>query len=157
MINALHPRILGYLGRALSLELSAVQQYMTQASLVALWGEQEAAQRFRNETVEEMQHAEKIVKRMLESGVVPSASQLRPVSIASDLVGLLKQNIDFEADLISHYSEAVLFCRSIGDQSNIDFFQDLFNDEKQHGTELSQWLHELKPSQPQTSIQRASF
>jgi bacterioferritin (cytochrome b1) len=37
-----HPRVLGYLGRALSLELSAVQQYMTQASLVELWGLAEA-------------------------------------------------------------------------------------------------------------------
>lgn len=36
--GAPHPRILGYLGRALSLELTAVQQYMTQASLLELWG-----------------------------------------------------------------------------------------------------------------------
>ena len=41
---AVHPRVLGYLGRALSLELSAVQQYMTHASLVGLWGDQQAAQ-----------------------------------------------------------------------------------------------------------------
>ena len=40
---AVHPRILGFLGRALSLELTAVQQYMTQASLVELWGDAEAA------------------------------------------------------------------------------------------------------------------
>ncbi|HRD41673.1 MAG TPA: bacterioferritin [Prochlorococcaceae cyanobacterium AMR_MDS_5431] len=157
MINALHPRILGYLGRALSLELSAVQQYMTQASLVTLWGEQEAAQRFRNETVEEMQHAEKIVQRMLELGVVPAASQLRPVTIASDLTGLLKQNIALESDLISHYDEAVNFCRSTGDTISIEFFRDLLNDEKHHMDEINQWLHDLKPSYPQTSIQRATF
>ena len=35
-MDAVHPRVLGYLGRALSLELTAVQQYMTQASLVGL-------------------------------------------------------------------------------------------------------------------------
>ena len=74
----IHPRVLGYLGRALSLELSAVQQYMTQASLVELWGDRESADRFRQETVEELQHAERIVKRMLAVGVAPAASQLRP-------------------------------------------------------------------------------
>ena len=57
-MDAVHPRVLGDLGRALSLELTAVQQYMTQASLVGLWGDQAAADRFREETVEEMQHAE---------------------------------------------------------------------------------------------------
>lgn len=59
-MGAVHPRVLGYLGRALSLELSAVQQYMTQASLVGLWGDAASAERFRRETVEEMQHAEKL-------------------------------------------------------------------------------------------------
>ena len=44
-MGAPHPRVLGFLGRALSLELTAVQQYMTQASLVELWGELEAAER----------------------------------------------------------------------------------------------------------------
>jgi len=60
---AVHPRVLGYLGRALSLELSAVQQYMTHASLLESWGDQEAADRFRKETVEELRHSELIVQR----------------------------------------------------------------------------------------------
>jgi len=39
-------RVLGYLGRALSLELSAVQLYMTQARLVDTWGLAEVAEKF---------------------------------------------------------------------------------------------------------------
>ena len=108
MANAgTHPRVLGYLGRALSLELSAVQQYMTQASLVELWGLAEAAERFRHETVEEMQHAERIVKQMLALGVAPAASQLRPVTHAADLEGLLRHNSVLEQDLIHHYDDAL--------------------------------------------------
>ena len=76
-MGAVHPRVLGFLGRALSLELSAVQQYMTQASLVELWGQPEAAIRFRRDTVEEMQHAERIVQRMLALGVAPGAAPHR--------------------------------------------------------------------------------
>ena len=142
-IHAVHPRVLGYLGRALSLELSAVQQYMTQASLVELWGESEAAERFRLETVEEMQHAEKIVKRMLALGVAPAASQLRPVSHAADLVGLLRQNQLLETDLIQHYAEAVRFCLLIGDEANEAFFRGLWHDEQHHGEELAAWLRSL--------------
>ena len=37
-MDAVHPRVLGFLGRALSLELTAVQQYMTQAAEVRLIG-----------------------------------------------------------------------------------------------------------------------
>ncbi|WP_398331638.1 ferritin-like domain-containing protein, partial [Vulcanococcus sp.] len=109
-MDAVHPRVLGYLGRALSLELTAVQQYMTQASLVGLWGDEASAERFREETVEEMQHAERIVQHMLQLGVAPAASQLQPVTHAPDLLGLLEQNADLEQQLVNHYDEATRFC-----------------------------------------------
>ena len=127
-MGAVHPRVLGYLGRALSLELSAVQQYMTQASLVGLWGDAAAAERFRRETVEEMQHAEKIVQRMLAVGVAPAASQLRAVTHAPDLIGLLRHNTQLENDLISLYAEASRYCVLVGDASNEAFFRELLND-----------------------------
>ena len=143
-VGAPHPRVLGYLGRALSLELSAVQQYMTQASLVELWGEGEAADRFRQETIEELQHAERIVKRMLTLGVAPAASQLRPVTHAADLAELLRRNAVLEDDLIAHYAEAMRFCLQIGDAEQHAFFQALWLEEQQHGLELTTWLTSLQ-------------
>jgi bacterioferritin len=142
-MDAVHPRVLGYLGRALSLELTAVQQYMTQASLVGLWGDEAAAERFREETVEEMEHAERIVQHMLSLGVAPAASQLQPVSHAPDLVGLLEKNADLEQQLIRHYDEASRFCQLINDQANGAFFSALLEDEQHHGRELEAWLEEL--------------
>ena len=141
--DAVHPRVLGYLGRALSLELTAVQQYMTQASLVGLWGDQASSDRFREETVEEMQHAERIVQQMLSLGVAPAASQLQPVGHAPDLVGLLELNTNLEQQLISHYDEATRFCKLIGDQANAEFFAALLEDEQHHGRDLEAWLQEL--------------
>ena len=81
-------KVLGYFGRALSLELSAVQQYSTQAQLVAAWGLKEAAVSFRREADEELQHADRIIERMLAFGVAPNASQLRPVTLAHQPEGV---------------------------------------------------------------------
>ena len=142
-MGAVHPRVLGFLGRALSLELSAVQQYMTQASLAELWGHPEAADRFRRETVEELRHAERLVQRMLALGVAPGASQLRPADTASDLAGLLRLDAALEADLIQHYAEAVRFCVLIGDADHDTFFRALWQEEQQHGEELAQWQQQL--------------
>ncbi len=147
-MDAVHPRVLGFLGRALSLELTAVQQYMTQASLVGLWGDEASAERFREETVEEMQHAERIVQQMLSLGVAPAASQLQPVTHATDLVGLLEQNADLEQQLVSHYDEAVRFCRLLNDQNNASFFQSLLDDEQHHMQDLETWLKELGGRRP---------
>jgi bacterioferritin len=154
-MGAVHPRILGFLGRALSLELSAVQQYMTQAALVELWGHDEWADRLRRETVEEMKHAERIVQQMLGLGVAPAASQLMPAETAPDLAGLLRHAAALEELLIHHYGEAVRFCVLIGDGENEGFFRALWNEEREHGVVLHQWQRELEGGH---SLQaRASF
>ena len=142
-IDDVHPRVLGYLGRALSLELTAVQQYMTQASLVGLCGDEASAERFREETVEEMQHSERIVQHMLQLGVAPAASQLQPVGHAPDLVGLLELNAELEQQLIDHYDEASRFCHVIHDEANGAFFQALLEHEQQHSHDLEAWLQQL--------------
>lgn len=143
-MGAAHPRVLAFLGRALSLELSAVQQYLTQASLLELWGQPEAAERFRRETVAEMQHAERLVQRMLTLGVAPAASQLRPVETGPDLATLLRLDAVLEADLIQHYAEAVRFCVLIGDAEHDAFFRALWREEQEHGEELARWQLELQ-------------
>jgi bacterioferritin len=155
-MDAVHPRVLGYLGRALSLELSAVQQYMTQASLVESWGDGDAAQRFRQETVEEMRHAETIVKRMLALGVAPGASQLRPADHARDLEGLLRRNMALEEDLVNLYAEAVRFCLLVGDADSETFFRQLWSDEQHHAEELAAWLHGLEGWR-RRHLERATF
>jgi bacterioferritin len=154
---AVHPRVSGYLGRALSLELSAVQQYMTQACLADQWGELEAAGRFRRETVEELQHAERIVQRMLQLGLAPGASQLKPISHAPDLVGLLRLDAVLEVDLIEHYAEAVRFCEAIADTDNTAFFAALWQEESKHGQELQEWLSTFATPEALAEPQHASF
>ncbi len=82
-------KVLGYLGRALSLEYSAVQLYSTQSRLVASWGLDKEAEKFQAEAREELGHADRIITRMLAKGVAPNASQLRPVKLGPDLLTLL--------------------------------------------------------------------
>ena len=152
-----HPRVLGYLGRALTLEYSAVQQYMTQTSLVALWGQPEAAERFRRETVDELRHAERIIERMLTLGVAPAASQLRPVRTGSDLNQLLHQDLELEEDLVLLYDEAARFCTVVRDESNGSFFRDLCEEERQHGEHLKEWLGRIDRNGLGGVDQRATF
>jgi len=157
VIGGVHPRVLGYLGRALSLEYSSVQQYMTHASLVELWGQTDAAERFRQETVEEIRHSERIVQQMLQLGVAPAASQLRPVRAASNLAQLLRLNMELEADLIQHYAEATRFCLMMRDEANGSFFRHLWEEEQQHEVDLDIWLQELDRNGAAGAEQRATF
>lgn len=138
-----NPRVLGYLGRALSHELSAVQQYLTQSKLVEAWGQLEAAGRLRDEAAEEMGHAERIVERMIALGAAPSASQLRPAQFGATLGECLNKNHRVEMDAIALYEDAVRYCRRIQDRDNGAFFEVLWNEEIAHGREMAQWAAAL--------------
>jgi bacterioferritin len=142
-------KVLGYLGRALTLELSAVQQYSTQARLVASWGLSEAADGFRKEASEELQHAERIIERMLALGAAPAGSQLRPVSLAPDLSALLRINQAFEAEVVGMYQTATRYCAGTGDHDSRTFFEELLREEQAHHAGIGSWLDRLQQAPEQ--------
>ena len=137
-------RILGYLGRALSLEFSAVQMYSTQARLAATWGLDEPAARFGAEAREEMGHVDRIIGRMLALGVAPNASQLRPAAVGADLLTLLQADQAFELELVELYLNAARHASRIGSHDDRVFFQGLLEEEQAHAKELAQWIKEIE-------------
>jgi bacterioferritin len=139
--------VLGYLGRALSLEFSAVQLYSTQARLVAYWGLASASKRLREEAEEELQHTDRIIERMLALGVAPNATQLRPVKLGENLVDMLDINQRFEQELIVLYHAAASYSARIGDHDSRLFFHSLYEEEKAHHEELLQWQTQLRTAE----------
>jgi len=145
------PAVLGYLGRALSLELSAVQQYLSLTKLFELRGMPQAAEQFRHEAQEEMKHAELIIGRMLALGVAPNASHLRPVHLDGTLSQLMEYVSQMEAQIIDFYTRAVHDCSRLQDHESRFFFEKLLHEEQQHATGLKHWRHEIENGQPADS------
>ncbi|AHE98915.1 ferritin-like domain-containing protein [Thioalkalivibrio paradoxus] len=143
------PRVLGYLGRALSLEFSAVQQYTTQARLAASWGLAAASERLQAEATEENEHVSRIIGRMLALGVAPNASQLRPVRLGRSLHELLLRDRELELALVQLYGDATRHCARMGDHDNRMFFETLLEEERAHGAELARWIEELEAASAQ--------
>jgi len=150
-------RVLGYLGRALSLELTAVQQYSTQARLAAAWGLADAATRLRAEADDEMGHVDRIVARMLALDCAPGASQLRPVRLGKSLAELLQADQSMEMETQQLYGEAVMHCTRIADHDNRVFFQAILDEERAHGEELARWIEALTSPAGKSTPERATF
>lgn len=157
MATKADPRILGYLGRALSLELSAVQLYTAQSRLVAAWGLAEPAARLQEEAREEMGHVERVIGRMLALGAAPAASTLRPVGLGADLYELLKHDQAFEDDLVALYGDAAAYCATRGYQDDRLFFEELMKEEQAHSRELASWLEQVKPQAANSAYGGARF
>ena len=142
-----NPRVLGYLGRALSHEFSAIQQYLTHAQLVGFWGLQDVAKHFADEAAEEQGHAARLTHRMLELGAMPNASQLTPVRAGGSLLELLEHNRAMEARAVEIYREAASYCSLINDLTDRDLFATLMKEEMEHARMLDTWIANLRNSQ----------
>ncbi|MCF6218725.1 MAG: bacterioferritin [Gammaproteobacteria bacterium] len=137
------PVVLGYLGRGLSFELSAVQQYMSLAKLLELRGMPQAGKKFRHEAMTEMEHVERLIGRMLALGVSPNTSCLKRPRLNGALPELIKHIGDLEGEIINFYEQAVLYCSQRQDHENRIFFAALLKDEQQHATELNSWWQSI--------------
>lgn len=142
------PVILGYLGRALSFELSAVQQYLSLARLLELRGMPQAGEKFRHEAQEEMKHAERIIGRMLALGVAPNASCLRPSRLDGTLPQWLQHATDLETEIVAFYAQAVRYCKHTQDHENRIFFETLLQEEQRHAGGIDAWRQEIVGGQP---------
>ncbi|MBD3892355.1 ferritin-like domain-containing protein [Hydrogenophaga sp.] len=126
------PRTLGWLGRALTHELGAVQQYLAQAVLADLWGEQALAQQLRREADEELQHAQRLMERLLLLGVAPAAGPLAPARLGRQVDELLRANRQLELEAVRLYQEALMHARRVRDVDGEALMQALLQDEIAH-------------------------
>jgi len=139
--------VLGYLGRALSLEMTAVQQYATQAQYVSAWGLTEEAGKLQQESLEEMGHVERVISRMLALGAAPNASMLRSVKLGTNLRDLLFADAELERDLVELYTQATEHCARNGDHDNRMFFEGLLKEEQAHDIALAEWIKKLETAE----------
>jgi len=138
------PRISGYLSRALSHEMAAVQQYLLQAKLAGMWGLSTQSARFRLDASEELVHAERLMERMLVLGIPCNATQLPAVRPGRTLEEMLQIDRLLEIEAIRLYEEAALYCGRRQDGETQALMHALLEDELGHLKDLDQQLFELK-------------
>ena len=138
-----HPRIIGYLQRAVNHELGAAQQYTLQAATAESWGLRPLAEKLRHDAREELEHAEAFITRMLRMGVAPHAGQSRVPRVGRTQLEILKYGLVTEADAMCLYGEAGQFCASIGDAETHALFTRIYQDEDRHARDLERSIQAL--------------
>ena len=137
------PRVAGCLSQAISHETSVAQQYLAQACLCELWGLPEWAAYFRRESVEEQEHAGKIICHMLTLGLVPNATRLTAVRLGRSLAEMLALDRQLELEAVHLYDEALHHAQRFRDAASAQLFAALLADEQAHLNELDRQLAAL--------------
>lgn len=126
------PKVIDHLNQALRHELTAVNQYWLHYRLLEDWGYIKLAKKERAESIEEMQHADKLAERVIFLNGFPNMQQLNPLRIGQNIKEVLESDLEGEYDARTLYNEAREVCRVAADYVSMKLFEDLLADEEGH-------------------------
>jgi bacterioferritin len=126
------PGVVDFLNKALRHELTAVNQYWLHYRLLDNWGYKSLAKQWRKESIEEMQHADKLVERIIFLDGFPNMQVLDPLHIGQNVKEVLDCDLVAEISARSLYEEAATHCHSVRDYVSRDLFEKLMHDEEEH-------------------------
>lgn len=126
------PRVIDRLNEALHLELGAINQYWLHYRLLDDWGFTLLARKEREESIEEMHHADKIVSRIIFLDGHPNLQTVAPLRIGQNVKEVLECDLAGEYDARASYSQSRDICRDAGDYVSMQIFEELLKDEEGH-------------------------
>jgi len=125
-------KVVEYLNAALRSELTAVSQYWLHYRLQEDWGLGHMAKKSREESIEEMHHADKLIARILFLGGHPNLQKLDALRIGQTPKETLECDLAAEHEARTLYSEARQHCESVADFVSKNLFEELMTDEEGH-------------------------
>jgi bacterioferritin len=127
-----NPEVIDYLNRALRSELTAVSQYWLHYRLQEDWGLGHLAKKSREESIEEMHHADRLIARIIFLEGHPNLQKLDPLRIGQTARETLEADLQAEHEAAALYREAYGFCDKVGDYVSKKLFEELLADEEGH-------------------------
>ena len=125
-------KVIDYLNRGLRHELTSINQYWLHYRILDNWGLLEMAKVWRKESIEEMEHADKITARILFLEGFPNMQVLDPLRIGQNVKEILECDLAAEHAARSLYQEAATYCHGAKDYVTRDLFEGLMKAEEHH-------------------------
>ena len=125
-------KVVEYLNRGLRSELTAVSQYWLHFRMLNDWGYVKLAKFWRKESIEEMNHADRFIDRILFLDGFPNLQELDPLRIGQNVQEIIECDLAAENEARALYLEAAKYCESINDRVSKNLFEELATDEEGH-------------------------
>lgn len=126
------PDIIEFLNEALSAELAAINQYFAHSKLCENWGWKRLAEKYREESFEEMRDAEHLMDRILLLDGMPNMQRIGSVRIGEDVREQLEVDRELELAAIERYRRGVVLALELGDPGTRELLERLVVGEEGH-------------------------
>ncbi len=127
-----NPEVIDFLNRALTNELTAINQYFLHARMYDNWGLERLGKHEYEESIDEMKHADRLIGRILFLEGLPNLQQLGKLRIGEEPLEMLRCDLDLEREAVPLLREAIAHCESVGDYVSRELFEDILESEEAH-------------------------
>jgi bacterioferritin len=142
-------KVIALLNEVLVNELTAINQYFLHARLCENWGYGRLWKKVRAESIEEMQHADKVIQRILYLDGMPNLQKLGKLEIGETVLEQLKSDLALEKRAIPVLNAGIELCRGKADNGTAELLEEILVDEEEH----ADWLEAQLTLVEQVGIQ----
>ena len=129
-------KVIDFLNEALKNELTAINQYWLHYRMLDNWGVAKLAHFEREESIDEMKHADRLAERILFLDGLPNFQSLGSLRIGENVEEILKADLALEEEAIPLLKDAIAHSESVRDYVSRDLFADILESEEHHVDEL---------------------
>ena len=138
------PEILDLLNDVLTAELTAVNQYFADYKMCENWGFRRLAEKFREDSIDEMRDAEMLITRILYFEGVPNLQRLGAVRVGETVHEKLDLALDVEREAIDRLNRGVALCVTKGDNGTRQLLEGILTGEEEHADWLETQLELIR-------------
>ena len=124
--------VIKHLNGILKNELTAINQYFLHARMYEDWGLKELGEHEYHESIDEMKHADKLVKRILFLEGIPNLQDLGKLLISENTKEMLECDLSLELKAVPDLKDGIKYCESVADYISRDLLQDILESEEEH-------------------------
>ena len=125
-------KVVEYLNKALRNELTSINQYFLHARLLDNWGFGKLGKHEYEESIDEMKHADRLTRRILELEGLPNLQDLGKLHIGENVEEILRGDLQLEQIAHPLYREAVAYCENCRDYVTHDLLTAILASEEEH-------------------------